>query len=456
MSDLWAQTALNTYRFAGSCLYPFVGGWIFWRARKGKENFARRGERYGIAGFDRPEGPLIWLHAASVGESLAIMPLVQHFEKQGLNLVLTTGTVTSATVTETRLAKSTLHQFVPLDMKPAVNRFLDHWRPDLAVFAESEIWPTTILELSRRRVPQVLVNARMSDRSYKRWSKQSGVANALFEKLALVVAQSQLDGNRLRDLGARRVAVSGNLKFDSPILPVDADQLALRQSQIAGRPSWTAASTHRGEEEIVADVHNRLKQSVPNVLTVLVPRHPERCSSIKQMLEKRGLTVASHQSGAAITPETDIFLGDTIGQMGLFLNLTPIAFVGRSLKAKGGQNPVEPALAGAAILSGANVQNFRAPYEALIQAGGARLVSDGANLADHVLHLMANPHEQAEMVRAARRTVDAMRGSLARTLAAIDPFVSPLQMHIGLERGHTGEPSSSETIISANPAGQAR
>ena len=185
------------------------------RARKGKEDRSRRAERYGYASWDRPEGPLVWLHAASVGESLAIMPMIKRMESFGISLVLTTGTVTSANVAKDRISERTIHQYVPMDIKRAVRRFLDHWQPDLAIFAESEIWPTTIQELAQRNIPQILVNARMSDRSNRRWSRRLSLAHAVFGNLSHVLAQSELDGERFRELGAPWVTVVGNLKIDT-------------------------------------------------------------------------------------------------------------------------------------------------------------------------------------------------------------------------------------------------
>ncbi|WP_292647554.1 glycosyltransferase N-terminal domain-containing protein, partial [Mesorhizobium sp.] len=212
MSGRWARAMLSAYRFAGAVAYPLVGPYVAWRTSRGKEDRYRRRERYGVAGRPRPDGPMIWIHAASVGETIAVVPLVESILDYGVNIVLTTGTVTSAQVADERLGDRIIHQYVPLDLKPAVSRFLDHWQPDLAIIAESEIWPMTILELGARRVPQVLVNGRLSDRSFKSWKKRANIAEALFENLAHVVAQSDVDGERFLALGARPVTVSGNLK----------------------------------------------------------------------------------------------------------------------------------------------------------------------------------------------------------------------------------------------------
>ena len=180
MSELWARMTLQTYRLAGSAIYPFMGPFLALRARNGKEDRSRRYERYGYPSADKPAGPLVWFHAASVGESMAVIPLIERVDALGINTIMTTGTVTSAEIVKDRLPNRTFHQYVPLDLKPAVKRFVSHWRPDLAVFTESEIWPMTVLELSSLRIPQVLVNARMSDRSFNRWRSAAKLAEALF------------------------------------------------------------------------------------------------------------------------------------------------------------------------------------------------------------------------------------------------------------------------------------
>ena len=434
MSDIWAHTTLKLYRGVGSLIYPFTGPFLRARARKGKEDHERRGERYGYASWDRPDGPLVWLHAASVGESLAIMPLIKRMESFGISLVLTTGTVTSANVAQDRISERTIHQYVPMDMKRAVCRFLEHWKPDLAIFAESEIWPTTIQELAKRNVPQILVNARMSDRSNARWSKRPNLAQAIFSNLSQVLAQSQVDGDRFRALGAPRVSVVGNLKIDVGVPQAEPRALASLKAAIGNRPTWIAVSTHQGEEGSVAQVHKMLAEHEPNILTILVPRHPDRSDDIAAELETHGLTVARRSKGDAVTQETGIYLGDTIGEMGLYLGLSDIAFMGKSLKSQGGQNPIEPVMTNTAILSGRYVQNFRDTYQALLEAGGARLVRDESMLAGHVLHLLRNPKDLQAMQGAARYTVDKMTGALERSIQSLDPYIMPLRVKAGLDR----------------------
>ena len=292
-----ASAALAAYTMLGRAVYPFMGPFLRLRARRGKEDHQRRYERYGYPSADRPSGPLVWFHAASVGEANAVLPLVTHVAGLGIHTVLTTGTVTSAQVVRTRMPKTTFHQYVPLDLDKAVQRFLDHWQPDLAVFTESEIWPATILEMNRRRIPQVLVNARMSDRSHRRWTQARSVARQLFGSFSHVIAQSDLDAERFRELGARPVTVSGNLKVDIAAPPADEGELEGLRAQIGARPAWIAASTHRGEEAIVLEAHRALVARLPDLLTVLVPRHPDRGGEVARLAEAAGFGAARRGSG---------------------------------------------------------------------------------------------------------------------------------------------------------------
>ncbi|MBR2688018.1 MAG: lipid IV(A) 3-deoxy-D-manno-octulosonic acid transferase [Aquamicrobium sp.] len=426
MSERWARVMLSLYRAAGSAAYPLAGPYVAWRASKGKEDRARSRERYGVASQERPDGPLIWVHAASVGETNAVVPLVRSILDYGVTVVLTTGTVTSAKLVTERLGDRVIHQYVPLDLRPAVSRFLNHWHPDLVIIAESEIWPNTILELGARSVPQVLVNGRLSDRSFASWKKRSNIAEALFENLAHVVAQSEVDGERFRALGARPVTVSGNLKVDTPPPPVNAGELALLSRQIDGRPTWAAISTHDGEEVIAAEVHKTLASRHPGLLTIVVPRHPNRAEELIEAFAGMGLTVARRSLDDQITPDVDILLGDTIGEMGLYLRLTEIAFVGRSLTSEGGQNPLEPAMLETAVLAGRNVQNFRDSYQRLLDAGAAKLVRDRPMLAGAVNFLLSNESARRDMMAAGAATVEQMRGALATTQRALEPYIQPL------------------------------
>ena len=437
MSRRLARAALSLYRWGGVALYPIVGPYLAYRIAKGKEERSRRRERYGFGGVARPSGPLVWFHAASVGETLAIVPLVKEVRRRGIAVLLTTGTITSAKVVKERLGTDVIHQYVPLDMRPAISRFLEYWHPDLAIMAESEIWPTTILELGKRHIPQVLVNGRISDRSFPRWKRRMSIADAIFENFALVIAQSETDADRFRTLGALPVLVSGNLKVDTDAPPADPAALKSYRDQIRGRPTWAAISTFEGEEAAAGNVHRVLKERSPGLLTIIVPRHPERCDAIDDMLTARGIKVARRTRGDALTPDTDVFLGDTIGEMGLYLRMTEIAFVGRSLTAEGGQNPLEPAMLGCAVLSGGNVQNFREAYQQLARNGSAKMVRDVEMLAKGVHYLLTNEAMRKQMIDAGQETVQEMRGALKATIKGLEPYINPLTVKARLHPRQT-------------------
>jgi 3-deoxy-D-manno-octulosonic-acid transferase len=439
MSRLRARLALSAYRWGGVAAYPMVSAFVMWRTARGKEDRGRKSERYGYASLARPEGPLVWVHAASVGETNAMVSLVKEIARRGITVLLTTGTVTSAAVARSRLEGEVIHQYVPIDLAPVVRRFLEYWQPDLALFAESEIWPTTIMELGQRHIPQILVNARISDRSFRRWSMSGSLASALFENLALVIAQSELDSVRFQELGALPVLVSGNLKADSGLPNPDPDILKRIVGEIGDRPTWAAISTFDGEEKAAAQVHKALAGRL-DLLSIIVPRHPERADEIEEMLVEDGLKVARRSRNDAIAPDTDVFLGDTIGEMSLYLQLTEVAFVGRSLTAEGGQNPLEPAMMGCAVLSGGHVGNFRESYQMLARNGSARMVRDAEMLAKGVYYLLTNEPARHQMIDSGLQTVHQMRGALNATLRGLEPYINPLTMKARLmpRNGTTG------------------
>ncbi|KAA0972214.1 3-deoxy-D-manno-octulosonic acid transferase [Aureimonas fodinaquatilis] len=438
MSYGWARGVLTAYRLAGSLAYPMLGAYVGWRASRGKEDPLRRRERYGFTAVARPDdAPVIWVHAASIGESAAVTPLVRAIAAEGFRIVMTTGTVASATLVGERLSDAVIHQYVPLDLKPSVSRFLDHWRPELAIVAESEIWPMTLMELGKRRIPQVLVNARLSDRSFRRWRAVPYLAEALLENLAHIVAQSEVDGERYHMLGARAVTVAGNLKADTTPPPLTDRTEALEIAQAVGRrPTFAAISTHEGEEVMIAQVQRKLTEKHPRLLSIIVPRHVERGADIARELQGKGFRVARRSLGELPDPTTDIFLGDTVGEMGLYLRLTEIAFVGKSLSGEGGQNPLEAAMLGSAILSGRYVQNFRDIYQRLLKNGGARIVRDADQLAEQIDVLLTEPETRTAMITNAKASVVEMRGALSRTMQALEPFLHPMRLSLNFDRRH--------------------
>ena len=412
---------LKIYRAATGALAPVLPLWLKLRERQGKEDSSRRPERYGIASAERPKGPLVWLHAASVGETNVALPLIQALgeARPDIKFLLTTGTVTSADLARRRLGPRAIHQFVPLDAPRFARRFLDHWRPDLAVFTESEIWPNLILETSARGTPLALVNARISHRGFSRGRRNGGIPRPLFNRLALVLAQNERFARWFSLLGARDVRNFGNIKIDSPPPPVDAAALERLRAAVAGRALLLAARTPPGEDEIVAVAHRLLGERHPGLLTIIVPRHPERGQPIADMLAAQGLRAKRRSLSDLPDATTDIYIADTIGELGTFYALSPIAFIGGSLVKHGGQNPIEAVRHGTAVLTGPHTHNFTDAYNALLRAKGAEAVSDAATLADAASRMLTDADALAGMQRGAESALAGMAGALARTTDAL-------------------------------------
>jgi 3-deoxy-D-manno-octulosonic-acid transferase len=320
---------------------PLAPALIKRRLKQGKEDPARVDERRGMSQDVRPHGPLVWIHGASVGEVLAAAALIEKLRALNIRILLTSGTVTSAAIVAKRFPADIIHQYVPYDSPRYVARFLDHWRPSLALFIESDLWPNLILSSAARRLPMVLINGRMSHRSFPRWRRVAATISALLGRFDVCLAQSQVDAERFAALGGRNVITTGNLKLDVPAPPADSAKLERLMSVTRGRPIIVAASTHPGEEDILLDAHRTLAGFFPSLLSVIVPRHPARGEAIARTVAASGLHVAQRSREEWPTATTDIYVADTMGEMGLFYRLAPIVFMGGSLVEDGGQNPIE-------------------------------------------------------------------------------------------------------------------
>jgi 3-deoxy-D-manno-octulosonic-acid transferase len=424
-----APYGLRAYRTVTELARPFVPFVLMERTRRNKEDRTRLGERRGEASRVRPAGPVIWVHGASVGECLSLLPLVEELVTREVSVLVTSGTVTSANVLARRLPEGATHQFLPLDIPLYARRFIDHWRPDLVLFAESEIWPNLIFEASSRGIPIVQVNARMSERSFRRWARIPALARHVFSRFDVSLAQSQQDAERLVRLGATRVAVTGNLKYDAMPPPASPVMVSGLEALIGARPVWLAASTHPGEESLVIDAHRLIAKTFPDLLTIIVPRHPERGREVAAMVMRAGMGASLRSQGLLPDSTTDIYVADTIGETGLFYRIAPLVFVGGSLVPHGGQNPIEPAKLGAALLHGPHVHNFEEVYGSIDAADGAMLVDDSDDLAMAVTMLLT---DTALLRERARRAVDAVQGvggALQKTVAEIAPYL--LKMHLG-------------------------
>ena len=426
-SRLRLPAEIAAYRLLTRLARPMAGVVLDARARRGKEEPARRGERLGIASAMRPPGALAWVHAASVGEASAVLPLMAELARRrsDVALLLTTGTVTSARFVAGRLPPDAVHQYVPLDAPALVTRFLDHWRPDVCVLTEQEVWPNLVVETHRRAVPIVLVNARMSERSFDRWSRRPRVARALLGRLEAVLAQNEAMAVRFAALGAPGVTVTGNLKVDAPPPRVDEARRAALEQALAGRPRLLAASTHEGEETVVAAAHRLLAGRLPGLCTILAPRHPERGPALAAALAAAGHAVARRSLGELPAAATDIYLADTIGELGTLYASCPVAFVGGSLVDRGGQNPIEAVRHGAAVLTGPSRHNFEDAYRALLSGGAASEVASAADIAARAAALIGDPGELAAVRLLASRALEGLAGALERTLATLLPLLPP-------------------------------
>lgn len=413
------ELLLATWRGVGRAAQPFAPAFLGWRRRRGKEHPVRWREKLGKPSLPRPDGELVWLHGASVGETVALLPLVEALCGKGLAILVTSGTVASARMMQTRLPAGAMHQFAPLDTPGATAAFFEHWRPAFGMLAESELWPGWLSEAGKRSVPMFLVNARMSERSYGRWRRRPSLIAAMLRRIAIVFARTREDGERYLDLGAARVEVAGNLKFDVPAPPADPAALARLAAAIGSRAVWAAASTHPGEEEAALGVHTALKRRFPDLLTLIAPRHPERAEAIAALAREAGLTVARRSADEPILNGTDVYLFDTIGELGLVYRLAGVAFVGATLAPIGGHSPVEAAKLGAAILHGPRVEKAQEDYDMLDKAGGALPVADAAGLAAALAGLLGDPARMRSVGRAANIAVDNQTGATRRILAAL-------------------------------------
>ena len=418
--------SLKAYRAAVGLLGPVADYTLKQRLKKGKEDPDRISERRGVAGLPRPEGPLIWIHGASVGESLSVLPLVERLSEisPAYRFLVTSGTVTSARLMGARLPACAIHQFAPLDHPAYVRRFLDHWRPDACIFVESELWPNLIQLTEERGVPMALVNGRVSPKSYENWKHRPAAIRDLLSSFRVILGQDQANQDRLMDLSGRDVAMLGNLKLAAAPLPAEADELQRMKGMIGARPVWLAASTHPGEEEVVLEAHRRVREAFPGLLTIIAPRHPERGEEISNMIRQADLVTARRSRSDRITEEVEVYLADTLGELGIFYRLTDIAFVGGSIAMIGGHNPLEPARLRTSILYGPHIFNFAETYRDMRASGGTALFRNERDLTASLIRLLTDSMtRQAMAERAGRWAEESAEEVLNGIVAALQPVL---------------------------------
>lgn len=417
-------------------LYAFLTDIAAWPLRAllrvrswlGKEEPLRLAERRGLSALRRPEGVLVWCHAASVGESLAVLPLIQNLiDTSGTHVLLTTGTTTSARLMAERLPTRVIHQFAPMDRRAWISKFLSHWQPNIAVRMESELWPNTLIALKDGGVPVLIINGRLSDRTVKGWARFPGAAKAVMNCIDLVLSQSNEHAEKFRALGARHVKVASNLKLAAPPLPVDQKTMAELKSMVGQRPLWLAASTHPGEEDIIFSMHKILADKYPNVLTMVVPRHPHRGPEIVKQGRNANLQIVLRSAGQDIKNTTSIYVADTLGELGSFFTVAPIVFMGKSLTvrdgAKGGQNPIEPAHFECAIVFGPHMENFDDVAAMMVRKKMALQVANENELAMTLIALFGSADTRQALALAAKEIALTGSDAVGDVLAAIQDLL---------------------------------
>lgn len=385
---------IKSYGFATRLLGPLTPMLIRRRASQGKEDLARSSERHGITTIKRPEGRLFWFHGASVGECTMLLPLLKRILDQynDAHVLVTSGTKTSADIMAQRLPKRAIHQYIPLDYPKAVRRFLEHWKPDMAIWAESEIWPNLLRLTRERNVPMALINARMSETSINNWKNRSQKsAKALFGKFDVVLAADEKTANGLSWLLDKPIETPGNLKHAAEPLPVNMAVLKDLKSQTSRRKIWCAASTHPGEDEIMIAAHKALLSRYRTALLILAPRHPERSHDIAKLLETNNLSYVTRSSGNAVGRDTQVYLFDTIGEMGLAYRLSHLSFVcGSTLKGLSGHNPLEPARLENAVLTGPHISSFADTFMHMMSFDAAKRILSPDLIAPALLELFSD------------------------------------------------------------------
>lgn len=421
--------ALVLYTLLTRMLQPLAPRLLDARVKQGKEDNARVDERLGVAGVARPEGDLVWLHGVSVGETLSLLPVVERIQKArpDLTILVTSGTLTSATLLAQRLPAGVIHQFAPVDAPSAVTAFLDHWRPSLGVFVESELWPNLILTAHKRGVKLALVSARITEKTAKGWQRFPGAAHKILTAFDRVLPQDEASAAALQTLGAR---IDGlvNLKLSGAPLPHDAAAFIDLSAAIGDRPVVVAASTHEGEEIAIVQSLKALDQ---RICLILVPRHPERGAEIATALTRDGQHFALRSRGGALSPDTDLYVADTLGELGLFLRLADVVIMGGSfapalgLPAVGGHNPLEPARIGKPAVAGPDASNWAAITHALHEAGGLTVVAAPADLPHVIGPLLNDPAAAKAMGERARRAAAEAETGLERLWDSLRPLLPP-------------------------------
>lgn len=405
---------------------PLLEAYLQKRRRAGKEDPLRAHERRGRPTMPRGEGRIIWVHAASVGESMSMLALINRLLElyPDIRILMTTGTVNSAKMMADRLPPRAFHQYVPVDHPSWVNSFLDHWRPDLALWAESEFWPNILSALKTRGIPAVLVSGRVTAKSARRWKAYApGMVRDILANFDLCIAQGQAQAHRIQELGAPKVVALATLKYAAAPLPADAEKLEAAQNNLGDRPRILWSSTHKGEEEHIVAIHAALKKEIPGLLTIVVPRHPARLDEVKQLFDAAGCRVAVRSRGDS-TQNADVYIADTLGELGIFYRLCRFVVMCGSFVPMGGHNIIESAQLGCVNFTGPLVFNFETVMDDFRAHNAVVEVKEPQELVPLLLSALRHPEKYAAMGETGRQ-LTANRANILDDIAAqISPYLA--------------------------------
>ncbi|MCB1722046.1 MAG: 3-deoxy-D-manno-octulosonic acid transferase [Alphaproteobacteria bacterium] len=424
---------LSLYSFSMRAVKPLITAYLKRRQRAGKESSSRFDERLGVSQCPRPKGRLLWVHAASVGEVQSALILIHKLLAlyEGVQVLVTTGTRSSAKMMETALPEGAFHQYYPVDHPEWVEAFLSHWSPDLILWMESELWPNMLLAIQAREIPAILINARLSPRSFRIWNLFKSASRKVLRSFTLILCQTDKDETFYRRLGAQNVEVSDNLKYSAAPLPCDEAALKTINGAFINRPCWVYASSHAGEEKMAVQIHARLKNSIPDLLTVIVPRHPERRTAIAQELDGLGLNIVFRGEDKILPgDDTDIYIADTMGELGLFYRACPVAVIGRSFSddGGGGHNPIEAAQLHCAVMHGPHVQNLQEIFDEMDVAGAALRLDTSESLESHLHDLLTSAEKIEALQQKAYDFARRKEQVLETVLEALHPTLDTLEI----------------------------
>jgi len=400
------------------------------RLKKGKEDALRLDERRGIASLERPDGTLIWIHAASVGEAQSALILIERILKTypALHILITTGTKTSATRIEKQLPERCMHQYYPLDHPAWVSRFLNHWKPNCVLWLESELWPNMLLTINQHYIPAVLVNARLSPQSARRWRLLKGSIARILSAFSLILTQDISGKTAFESLGARSVIHTGNLKYSARALPHEPTDLHALEASIGTRPVIAYASTHAGEEEMAARIHTQLETQYPNLLSIIIPRHPERGDDIHRALSQQNVLLRGDDKELP-DENTRFYIANTLGELGLFYRLSDIVYVGRSLSddGGGGHNPLEAAMLDCAVLAGRNIQNLHDIYNSMLSRNACIIVENAKDLSAELQRFLGDNDTRNDYAARAKDFAEAQSHVIDTVMEHLAPLLNDLK-----------------------------